>query len=90
MMPAWYHQDVRTTLTLDDDVYSKLETETRRSGRSFREVVNEYLRRALASGEGRRSSGRFRVDARPMGLRPGIDISNIEQLLDDLDGAGRR
>ncbi len=81
---------MRTTLTLDDDVYRKLETETRRSGRSFREVVNESLRRAFAGAQASSKAGPFHVDARPMGLRPGVDLSNIEQLLDDLDGANRR
>jgi hypothetical protein len=38
---------LRTTLTLDDDVYRKLEAETRRTGRSFKVVVNERLRVSL-------------------------------------------
>ena len=40
---------MRTTLTLDDDVAAKLKAELRRAGRSFRDVVNETLRRGLAS-----------------------------------------
>jgi hypothetical protein len=28
----------------------------------------------------------FKVDARPMGLLPGIDLDNIGQLLEQLDG----
>jgi len=32
---------VRTTLTLDDDVAAKLQAAARKSGRAFREVVNE-------------------------------------------------
>jgi len=37
---------VRTTLTLDDDVAAKLKSLARRSGRAFREVVNDTLRKA--------------------------------------------
>jgi hypothetical protein len=81
---------VRTTLTLDEDVYRKLESETRSTGRSFREVVNEHLRRSLAAGQKRTQRQPFRVEARTLDLRPGIDVSNIEQLLDQLDGAARR
>jgi predicted CopG family antitoxin len=81
---------VRTTLTLDDDVYRKLESETRRTGRSFKEVVNEHLRKSLVVGKQERRRSPFRVNARPMGVRPGIDLSNIEQLLDELDGPARR
>jgi hypothetical protein len=81
---------VRTTLTLDDDVYRKLESETRRTGRPFKEVVNEHLRRSLVAAKAAGRRPQFRVDARPMGIRPGIDLSNIEQLLEELDGPARR
>ena len=40
---------MRTTLTLDEDVAAKLRAEARRSGRSFRDVVNDAIRRGLAS-----------------------------------------
>ena len=81
---------MRTTLTLDDDVYRKLESETRRTGRSFKEVVNEHLRKSLAAGKAETRRAPFRVNARPMGIQPGVDLSNIEQLLDELDGPARR
>ena len=32
---------MRTTLTLNDDVAAKLEAESRRAGRPFKEIVNE-------------------------------------------------
>jgi hypothetical protein len=81
---------MRTTLTLDNDVYRRLESETRRTGRPFKEVVNEHLRRSLASARPHAQQPPFRVDAREMRLRPGLDVSNIHQLLDQLDGpAGR-
>jgi len=38
---------MRTTLTLDDDVARRLETEASRSGRPFEQLANEYLRVAL-------------------------------------------
>ena len=77
---------MRTTLTLDDDVERELREETRRSGRSFKEIVNEALRRGLSSGAapGRRSS-RFRVRATPCGFRPGIDPTKLNQLLDEME-----
>ena len=48
---------MRTTLTLDDDVAAKLKTESQRAGRSFREVVNETLRRGWKAGAPPRSDG---------------------------------
>lgn len=81
---------MRTTLTLDDDVYRKLESESRRSGRPFREVVNEHLRKSLVSGQRSVRRPPFRVEAREMGLQPGMDPSNVQELLDQLDGVARR
>jgi hypothetical protein len=37
------HQDMRTTLSLDDDVATKLKAEARLAGCRFREIVNETL-----------------------------------------------
>jgi hypothetical protein len=50
-------------------------------------VVNDALRRGL---EGPRPVLEpYRVDARPMGLRAGIEIDDIEGLLDLLDDPHR-
>jgi plasmid stability protein len=77
---------VRTTLTLDDDVAAKLKIEARRNGKSFKEIVNGLLRVALNSKRVPPGNKAFKVDARPMGLLPGIDLDNIGQLIEQLDG----
>jgi hypothetical protein len=77
----------RTTLTLDDDVADGLAAAARRSGRSFRDVVNETIRRGLHQREVDRP---YRVVAAEMHRRSGIEIDDIEGLLDLLDGPGRR
>lgn len=78
---------VRTTLTLDEDVAAKLRSEARASGRSFRDVVNDAIRRGLASRRVAKSSEPFRVTARDLGnLRPGVSLDNIGELLERLDG----
>ena len=51
---------------------------------------NEHLRRSLVAAKPAPRRPQFRVDARPMGIRPEIDLSNIEQLLEELDGPARR
>lgn len=38
---------MRTTLTLDDDLFMALHDKARAAGRPFKEVVNEVLRRGL-------------------------------------------
>lgn len=82
---------MRTTLTLDEDVAEKLRAEARRSGRSFREVVNEAIRRGLLTHGPRRLSERFKVAARDLGnLRPGLDLDNVGELLERVEGSLHR
>ena len=38
---------MRTTLTLDDDLFMALHERARATGRSFKDVVNEVIRRGL-------------------------------------------
>jgi len=82
---------VRTTLTLDDDVAAKLKSEVRRSGRSFRDVVNDVLRRGLASRREASPATPFKVVARDLGeLRPGVTIDSVSDLLEQVEGARHR
>ncbi|MEK6372865.1 MAG: antitoxin [Acidobacteriota bacterium] len=77
---------MRTTLTLDDDLEKELRDSARREGRSFKEIVNETLRRGLTAGAppGRRAR-RFRVHPKACGFRAGIDLTKLNQLLDELE-----
>lgn len=45
---------MRTTLTLDDDLFMALNERARATGRTFKEVVNEAVRRGLFDSEPRR------------------------------------
>jgi hypothetical protein len=82
---------VRTTLTLDEDVAVKLKAVARRSGRAFRDVVNETLRRGLLTARPASPRQPFRVKARSLGgLRPGIDLDNIGELLERVEGPEHR
>ena len=77
---------MRTTLTLDEDVAAKVKREARRSGKSFKEVVNETLRRGLA--EARTSSvPPFTIRPRDLGrLRPGLNLDSVGELLEQVEG----
>jgi hypothetical protein len=78
---------MRTTLTLDEDVAAKLKAESRRSGRPFRIVVNDFLRRGLASKGSRTPGRRFAVVARDLGaLRPGLSLDSVADLIEQIDG----
>jgi hypothetical protein len=78
---------MRTTLTLDDDVAARLGAEARRTGKPFKQVVNECLRRGFLPS--RRAARRppFRTVARDLGaLRPGLSLDNIAELLEVVEG----
>jgi hypothetical protein len=82
---------VRTTLTLDEDVAAKLKAESRRSGRAFKEVVNETLRHGLAKKNPAASRRGFKVTVRDLGeLRPGLSLDNIGEVLEQLEGSLHR
>ncbi|WP_343708115.1 antitoxin [Mycobacterium sp.] len=58
-------------MTLDADVVAALRRATRERGTSFKDVLNDAVRRGL-SGE---PTGRpYRTPSRDMGLRAGFDI----------------
>jgi plasmid stability protein len=78
---------MRTTLTLDDDVAAKLKAESRRAGRSFREIVNDALRRGLASQRVAAKRPSFKIMARDLGhLKPGLSLDNVAELIERVEG----
>ena len=77
---------MRTTLSLDDDLAEALNRAARLSGRSFKAVVNETLRRGLTqSASGAAGLEPFVVEPQSCGWRPGIDPLRLNQLVDDLE-----
>ena len=79
---------MRTTLTLDEDVAAKLRAESRRAGRPFREIVNETLRRGLASRWVARQRQSFKITARDLGdLKPGLSLDNVAELVEHVEGS---
>lgn len=87
MMQVMEHHDVRTTLTLDDDIARRLNAEMRKSRRTFRAVVNDCLRRGLAERAHREKAPPFVVEARDLGhLRPGLTLDSIDDLLEAVEG----
>ncbi len=81
---------MRTTTTLDPDVASKVKEEMRRTGRSFKQVLNSFARKGAEVHEKAQSEVPYRVKARAMGERPGLDFDNIGELLEQLEGPFHR
>ncbi len=78
---------MRTTMTLDDDVAAKLKAESRRTGRSFRDIVNDMLRRGLATRRLTAAKKPFKVETRDLGrLVPGLSLDNVADLLEQVEG----
>lgn len=80
---------MRTTLSLDEDVARLLDKESRKSGASFKEVVNRFLRLGLMAAK-QPPQKPFVVAPRKLGLPPGLSYDNVEQLLDALEGPAHK
>jgi hypothetical protein len=81
-----HHDDLmRTTLTLDRDVAERLDKEMRRTGRGLKATVNEALRRGLGLGARPPRPPRFEVRPHAFGVKPGIDLDRMNQLVDELE-----
>jgi len=77
---------MRTTLSLDDDVAQLLNKEVRRSGDSFKQVVNRSLRLGLTASK-HPVRKPFRVKPWNLGLPP---FEKVEELLEYLEGPDHR
>ncbi len=76
---------MRTTVTLDPDVEELLRHATIESRLSFKEALNDGLRRGLAHLAPTGTTAPFVVEARPMGLRTGLDPAKLHDIAGDLD-----
>lgn len=76
---------MRTTLTLDDDVARRLESEMKRSGGGMKAVVNRALRLGLGMLNKPVEPAPFRVEPHAFGFRHGTDLDRLNQLVDELE-----
>jgi hypothetical protein len=76
---------MRTTVTIDPDVQQLIQDAMQRSRLSFKETLNQALRRGLADMVPPVDEPPFRVEARPLGLRAGIDSARLNPLTDALE-----
>lgn len=72
---------MRTTVTLDPDTERLLRKAMRSSGKSFKQVLNETLRKGLIGPTGK-TLPPFEISPRPMGLRAGFDPVGFHRMLD--------
>jgi hypothetical protein len=80
MMP-----EMRTTLTLDDDLAGLLKQRARELGLPFKEAVNQTIRAGLGEATPARHDPAPKTIAHSFGFRPGIDLDKLGQLADALE-----
>lgn len=77
---------MRTTLTLDESIAKALKNAAHRTGKPFKQVVNETLRAGLAAGHGARKPQPFRLKTVSLGgVRAGLDLEKALRLADALE-----
>lgn len=81
---------MRTTITLDDDVAAKLQAKARKSGRPFKEVVNDAIRTGLQLDRTARQIPPFTIEPRQLlRLKDGFNYDKPEDVFDRLDSPQR-
>jgi hypothetical protein len=78
---------MRTTLTLDPDVAKLLEDEVHRSRKTFKQTVNDAIRRGLSSGLRAAVSPPYRIKPHVARLAAGLDSERMNALVDELEDA---
>lgn len=74
---------MRTTVTLDPDLASRLKELAQQRRISFRAAINATLRAGLGSEAG--TGRRYREKSRDLGVQPGVDLTKALQLASALE-----
>ena len=78
---------MRTTLTLDADVFHLLEGEMHRARRPFKQVVNDAIRRGLSPRGAGEPQAAYRVATHHASLLPGLDRAAMNKYADEMEDA---
>lgn len=81
---------IRTTVTFDDDVIARVKSESQTRGASFRDTLNDLLRSALLSANGKPQRRTLTIRPVSMGYKPGLNYDSIESLLQYGEGEHHR
>ncbi len=74
---------MRTTVTFDDDVARLISDAQHRERKSFKQVVNEAVRRGLTAAAPEATP--YQVRVQHSGVRPGVDLTALNRLADELE-----
>ena len=77
---------MRTTITLDPDVERMVREAMHRDRNTFKQVINDAIRRGLSPAAGTREPrAPYRVGPHQARLLPGLDRRGFNKLADDLE-----
>jgi hypothetical protein len=76
---------MRTTLTLEPDIIRLIEEEVHRRRSTFKDVVNDAIRRGLAPKNVTSRRPKVRVESHDARLNPGLDPGSLNRLADELE-----
>lgn len=81
---------MRTTLSIDDDVLERARAISTRRRTPFKTIINEALRAGLDQVEAPANPRPYRTVPHAMGLKPGRNLDNIQELLAQIEGEDYR
>lgn len=85
-----YHHYMRTTLTLDDDVAALLKRIAAKEKGTFKQLVNQALRRGLATHADQPRRAPFRTTGFDLGPSLVGSLDNVEEVLARVEGEDHR
>lgn len=77
---------MRTTVTFDDDVARLINDAQHRERKTFKQIVNEAVRRGLTMAAPDVSP--YQVRVHHSAVRPGVEVTALNRLADELDDDG--
>jgi hypothetical protein len=76
----------RVTLSVDDDLMAELKRRAQERGCPLQEVIHEVLQTAVCPAKRSFTPKPFVVRSRALYARPGVDLDDIESLLEQAEG----
>ena len=76
---------MRTTITLEEDVEKRLKKLALKTGKSFKQVVNDTLRIGLVESKHKRKEKKSPFKVQPKDLGSKMNYDNIHELLEEID-----
>lgn len=80
-----HDSSVRTTLTIDDDLFDAIEQYRQKKNLAFRTAINDLLRSGIRSEAIQPQAKSYSGPTFDSEIQPGIDPNRFNQLVDELE-----